>query len=121
MKPGLEDDFAIHSFIHKHSILLSFSILNVLSHLHTFTPSPPFHIHHSTAMFTGIVEILGKVTNIAPLDDSESGGQGFSITIGNAAEILGDCHLGDSIAINGKHMVLICASNSIIDDMREID
>ncbi|KAG0264403.1 Riboflavin synthase alpha chain [Mortierella polycephala] len=52
-------------------------------------------------MFTGIVEILGKVTDIAPLDFSESGGKGFSITIGNAAEILGDCHLGDSIAING--------------------
>ena len=53
-------------------------------------------------MFTGIVEILGKVTSIVPLDSSESGGQGFSITIGNAAEILGDCHLGDSIAVNGK-------------------
>ncbi|KAF9149381.1 Riboflavin synthase alpha chain, partial [Linnemannia gamsii] len=52
-------------------------------------------------MFTGIVEILGKVTSIVPLDSSESGGQGFSITIGNAAEILGDCHLGDSIAVNG--------------------
>ncbi|KAF9180532.1 Riboflavin synthase alpha chain [Haplosporangium sp. Z 767] len=52
-------------------------------------------------MFTGIVEILGKVIDIAPLDFSESGGKGFSITVGNAAEILGDCHLGDSIAING--------------------
>ncbi|KAG0352780.1 Lumazine-binding protein [Gamsiella multidivaricata] len=52
-------------------------------------------------MFTGIVEILGKVTDIAPLDFSESGGKGFSITIGEAAEILGDCHLGDSIAVNG--------------------
>ncbi|KAF8960493.1 Riboflavin synthase alpha chain [Entomortierella lignicola] len=52
-------------------------------------------------MFTGIVEILGKVTEIVPLDFSESGGQGFSITIGEATEILGDCHLGDSIAING--------------------
>ncbi|KAF9092953.1 Riboflavin synthase alpha chain [Mortierella sp. GBA35] len=52
-------------------------------------------------MFTGIVEILGKVTSIVPLDSSESGGQGFSITIGHAAEILGDCHLGDSIAVNG--------------------
>ncbi|KAF9350262.1 Riboflavin synthase alpha chain [Mortierella sp. AD094] len=52
-------------------------------------------------MFTGIVEILGKVIDIAPLDFSESGGQGFSITIGEATEILGDCHLGDSIAVNG--------------------
>ncbi|KAF9110968.1 Riboflavin synthase alpha chain [Mortierella sp. AM989] len=52
-------------------------------------------------MFTGIVEILGKVIDIAPLDFSESGGKGFSITIGEASEILGDCHLGDSIAVNG--------------------
>ncbi|KAF9944999.1 Riboflavin synthase alpha chain [Mortierella alpina] len=52
-------------------------------------------------MFTGIVEILGSIIDIAPLDSSESGGQGFSITVGNAAEILTDCHLGDSIAING--------------------
>ncbi|KAF9567443.1 Riboflavin synthase alpha chain [Mortierella alpina] len=52
-------------------------------------------------MFTGIVEILGKIIDIAPLDSSESGGQGFSITVGNAAEILTDCHLGDSIAVNG--------------------
>ncbi|KAF9917841.1 Riboflavin synthase alpha chain [Lobosporangium transversale] len=52
-------------------------------------------------MFTGIVEHLGKVIDVAPLDFSESGGKGFSITIGEAAEILGDCHLGDSIAVNG--------------------
>ncbi|KAF9425062.1 Riboflavin synthase alpha chain [Podila epigama] len=52
-------------------------------------------------MFTGIVEILGKVVDIAPLDTTVSGGQGFSITIGDAAEILCDCHLGDSIAVNG--------------------
>ncbi|KAG0318337.1 Riboflavin synthase alpha chain [Dissophora globulifera] len=52
-------------------------------------------------MFTGIVEILGKVVDIAPLDSTDSGGSGFSITIGDATEILGDCHLGDSIAVNG--------------------
>ncbi|KAG0224465.1 alpha subunit of riboflavin synthase [Mortierella sp. GBAus27b] len=52
-------------------------------------------------MFTGIVEHLGKVTDIVELDFSESGGKGFSITIGEAASILGDCHLGDSIAVNG--------------------
>ncbi|KAF9969029.1 Riboflavin synthase alpha chain, partial [Modicella reniformis] len=52
-------------------------------------------------MFTGIVEHLGKVIDIVELDFSESGGKGFSITIGEAAEILGDCHLGDSIAVNG--------------------
>ncbi|KAG0242275.1 Riboflavin synthase alpha chain [Actinomortierella wolfii] len=52
-------------------------------------------------MFTGIVEIMGRVTDVSPLDSTESGGGGFSITIGEAADILGDCHLGDSIAVNG--------------------
>ncbi|KAK3827603.1 MAG: alpha subunit of riboflavin synthase [Benniella sp.] len=52
-------------------------------------------------MFTGIVEQLGKVIDIVERDFSESGGKGFSITIGDAAGILGDCHLGDSIAVNG--------------------
>jgi riboflavin synthase alpha subunit len=57
-------------------------------------------------MFTGIVEHLGKVIDIVERDFSESGGKGFSITIGDAAAILGDCHLGDSIAVNGNYHVL---------------
>ncbi|KAJ2786489.1 Riboflavin synthase alpha chain [Coemansia interrupta] len=52
-------------------------------------------------MFTGIVECMGKVVEFAPLDTTESGGSGASLTISGAKEILGDCHLGDSIAING--------------------
>lgn len=35
-------------------------------------------------MFTGIVECIGTVLENNPYDDSESGGQGVSITIGNA-------------------------------------
>lgn len=35
------------------------------------------------------------------LDDSSSGGGGTSLTISGAADILGDCNLGDSISING--------------------
>ena len=52
-------------------------------------------------MFTGIVECMGTVLENNPYDDSESGGQGVSITIGNAGSILTDCHVGDSIAVNG--------------------
>ncbi|KAI7880297.1 alpha subunit of riboflavin synthase [Lichtheimia hyalospora FSU 10163] len=52
-------------------------------------------------MFTGLVEQIGTVIGISPQDTSESGGNGWSITVGDAASILGDCHIGDSIAING--------------------
>lgn len=52
-------------------------------------------------MFTGIVEIKGVVSAISELDSSSSGGNGFSLTISQASAILGDCHLGDSIAVNG--------------------
>ncbi|KAJ1892685.1 Riboflavin synthase alpha chain [Kickxella alabastrina] len=52
-------------------------------------------------MFTGIVECMGKVVEFVPFDTTESGGSGASLTIANAQSILTDCHLGDSIAING--------------------
>lgn len=52
-------------------------------------------------MFTGIVEIIGTVQDYQSLDPTESGGNGASLTICGAREILGDCHLGDSIAVNG--------------------
>lgn len=53
-------------------------------------------------MFTGLVEIMGTVSSIKEQDNTESGGNGWTITVSDAAEILTDCHLGDSIAINGK-------------------
>ncbi|KAL3235127.1 Riboflavin synthase [Nakaseomyces bracarensis] len=49
-------------------------------------------------MFTGIVEIIGTVLEYNPFDDEE---QGIALTIGGAGKILGDCHIGDSIAVNG--------------------
>ncbi|KAH8695397.1 alpha subunit of riboflavin synthase [Talaromyces proteolyticus] len=52
-------------------------------------------------MFTGLVETIGTVTSLEPLDTSVSGGGGTSLTIGDCAEILGDAHLGDSISVNG--------------------
>ena len=53
-------------------------------------------------MFTGLVEIMGKVSSIKEQDNTESGGNGWTITISEATEILTDCHIWDSIAINGK-------------------
>ncbi|KAJ6483912.1 hypothetical protein DFH09DRAFT_1211641 [Mycena vulgaris] len=46
-------------------------------------------------MFTGLIEHLGTVSAVQ-LDDA-----GCTLTISDAAPILGDCHIGDSIAING--------------------
>ncbi|KAJ7161282.1 hypothetical protein C8R43DRAFT_919953 [Mycena crocata] len=46
-------------------------------------------------MFTGLIEHLGTVSAIQ-LDDA-----GCTLTIADAAPILGDCHIGDSIAVNG--------------------
>lgn len=52
-------------------------------------------------MFTGIVETIGLVKTVNSVDSTSSGGNGFSLTITNCREILTDCHLGDSIAVNG--------------------
>ncbi|RKP25419.1 riboflavin synthase alpha chain [Syncephalis pseudoplumigaleata] len=52
-------------------------------------------------MFTGIVECMGRISDIQSMDTSLSGGNGWTVTVSGAQSILGDCHLGDSIAING--------------------
>jgi len=52
-------------------------------------------------MFTGLIEHIGTVSKIVSLDQTESGGGGWSITISDAAPVLGDCHIGDSICCNG--------------------
>jgi len=46
-------------------------------------------------MFTGLIEHLGRISNIAA--DSK----GRTLVIGNASPILSDCRIGDSIAVNG--------------------
>jgi riboflavin synthase len=56
-------------------------------------------------MFTGLVEIVGRVSSIQENDTSESGGNGWTVTVSDASDILTDCHIGDSIAINGKSLV----------------
>ncbi|CEP60606.1 riboflavin synthase LALA0_S01e14818g [Lachancea lanzarotensis] len=52
-------------------------------------------------MFTGIVELIGTVAEYKEYDTSHSGGGGVSVSITDAAPILTDCHIGDSIAVNG--------------------
>ncbi|KAG8830987.1 Riboflavin synthase alpha chain [Serendipita sp. 399] len=52
-------------------------------------------------MFTGLIEHMGVVSAIDELDTSQSGGGGWSMTIGDSAPILDDCHIGDSISVNG--------------------
>ncbi|CAA7264779.1 unnamed protein product [Cyclocybe aegerita] len=46
-------------------------------------------------MFTGLIEHLGTVSSIVVNEG------GCTLTIANTAEILSDCHIGDSIAVNG--------------------
>jgi len=52
-------------------------------------------------MFTGLIEHIGSVSAITPVDNSVSGGNGFSLCVSNASPLLADCNIGDSIAING--------------------
>ena len=52
-------------------------------------------------MFTGIVEQMGNISKVSQIDSTESGGGGFSLTIGNANLVLQDVLLGDSISCNG--------------------
>lgn len=52
-------------------------------------------------MFTGIVEVIGKIKTRTEKDESVTGGNGFSLVITDCTDILVDCHLGDSIAVNG--------------------
>ena len=44
---------------------------------------------------------MGTVSAISERDATESGGDGWTVTIGDAAPVLGDCKLGDSICVNG--------------------
>lgn len=48
-------------------------------------------------MFTGLIEHIAYVSSITPQDSSE----GFTFTFRDAAPILDDCNVGDSICVNG--------------------
>jgi riboflavin synthase len=47
------------------------------------------------------VQHIGTVADIQTQDATASGGGGWSVTISDAAPILADCHIGDSISVNG--------------------
>jgi riboflavin synthase len=44
---------------------------------------------------------IGTVAHIQTHDVSASGGGGWSVTISDSGPLLTDCHIGDSISING--------------------
>ncbi|KAG7739041.1 hypothetical protein KL923_002841 [Ogataea haglerorum] len=48
-------------------------------------------------MFTGIVETIGTIKEVRKVGENDD----LDILIADASSILGDCHLGDSIAVNG--------------------
>ncbi|CCU74332.1 hypothetical protein BGHDH14_bgh00293 [Blumeria hordei DH14] len=59
-------------------------------------------------MFTGIVEAIGVVNELNHSSDND----GTTMTIGDASSILTDCHLGDSISINGTCLTVTWFDNS---------
>ncbi|PPQ69781.1 hypothetical protein CVT26_014169 [Gymnopilus dilepis] len=52
-------------------------------------------------MFTGLIEHMGTVSSII----TDEGG--CTLTIANSGPILGDCHIGDSIAVNGACLTVV--------------
>ncbi|PGH04070.1 riboflavin synthase, alpha subunit [Blastomyces parvus] len=63
-------------------------------------------------MFTGLVEKIGTVTSLEAQDETASGGGGTSLTIANCEDILTDCHLGDSICVNGTCLTVTAFDKS---------
>ncbi|CAD6501195.1 BgTH12-01449 [Blumeria graminis f. sp. triticale] len=59
-------------------------------------------------MFTGIVEAIGVVKELNHSSDND----GTTMTIADASSILTDCHLGDSISINGTCLTVTWFDNS---------
>ncbi|KAK5987399.1 Riboflavin synthase [Cladobotryum mycophilum] len=50
-------------------------------------------------MFTGIVEEVGVISQL--VKDAATGSSTMTVSVPSGSELLKDCHLGDSIAING--------------------
>jgi riboflavin synthase len=72
-----------------------------LSYLPSHPPLPT-----TFTMFTGLVETLGTISSLTPIDSTTSGGNGTSLTISDCALILTDAHLGDSISVNGTCLTI---------------
>ncbi|KAL1405171.1 Riboflavin synthase alpha chain [Vanrija albida] len=54
-------------------------------------------------MFTGLVEHVATISHVEP----STGTTEHIITLSNAAPILGDCHIGDSICVNGACLTVL--------------
>lgn len=86
-------------------------------HVHLISSIPP-HVHRSRTSHPNLylnhsspsqkIEHLGTVSAIV-IDDN-----GCTLTIANSAPILGDCHIGDSIAVNGA-----CLTVTDFDPVKE--
>ncbi|KAK6513918.1 Riboflavin synthase alpha chain [Arthrobotrys conoides] len=63
-------------------------------------------------MFTGLVETVGTVSELLPLDTTSSGGNGCSMTISDCASILTDALIGDSICVNGTCLTVTALSEA---------
>ncbi|KAK6498821.1 Riboflavin synthase alpha chain [Arthrobotrys musiformis] len=63
-------------------------------------------------MFTGLVETVGIVSELLPLDTTSSGGNGCSMTISDCASILTDALIGDSISVNGTCLTITALSEA---------
>ncbi|EGX53015.1 hypothetical protein AOL_s00007g351 [Orbilia oligospora ATCC 24927] len=63
-------------------------------------------------MFTGLVETVGTVSELLPLDTTSSGGNGCSMTISECASILTDALIGDSICVNGTCLTITALSEA---------
>ncbi|KAJ3123318.1 Riboflavin synthase alpha chain [Physocladia obscura] len=66
-------------------------------------------------VFTGIVETLGRVSKIEEVDETWGGGNGLSVTIEDAATVLSDVHIGDSIVVSG-----ICLTVTEFDEAKTV-
>jgi len=66
-------------------------------------------------MFTGIIQAVGEITHIAPLDD------GVSLRIATGRLDLSDVKIGDSIALNGVCLTVTAVADGLfsVDVSRE--
>ncbi|WWD05500.1 riboflavin synthase, alpha subunit [Kwoniella europaea PYCC6329] len=62
-------------------------------------------------MFTGLIEHMSTISAINDPSSSNST-EGFTFTISDSAPILGDCHIGDSICVNGACLTVTAFDES---------
>ena len=60
-------------------------------------------------MFTGIIEEIGRINAIRH-------GAHSAVLVINASDIMGDVHIGDSIAVNGVCLTCLLYTSDAADD-----